>query len=84
MGRIKTISTLKVRVFRKANPSLWHEGLDEGQVLDLKKRLQSNLALILYRVFYWKNGKSYIIQDQLESHTFCISKKYFDSFISPN
>jgi len=71
------ISTKKIRKFQKDNSGYWHEGLNMTNVRDVKRNAEGRYNF-LFSKFYWQKGKSYVIQDVLGGHTFCISKKTYD------
>lgn len=71
------ISTKKVRNFQNKYPNLWHEGLSEDQVKEIKSHAEGKYKGLL-RKFYWPKGKSYVIQYILGDDVYCISKKYYE------
>jgi len=71
------INTKKVAKFQHEYPEYWHEGLDEKFVKEIKDVVKSKYNFLV-RKFYWQKGKSYILDDILSGHKFCISKEYYD------
>lgn len=74
----KIIANSKVIKFRKDNPDQWIEGLDERKISHLKYLTESKFGKILFPIFYWKKGKSYVINSTLDGVCFCVSKTYWN------
>lgn len=77
--KIPTITTREVEEFQKDCPLMWHEGLTEEQVKVTLERAYGKYSR-LWTIAYWKKGKSYLFQNRLENHVYCISKSYIDQF----
>ena len=75
---MKRISSEKILSFVRAHPERWHEGLEKEEVMKLKQRSTGKFKKLL-KQFYWKKADSYVIQDLLDGHVFCISKDYWES-----
>lgn len=73
------ITNSKILSFVRTYPDKWHEGLEEKEAIKVKKWVEGKFGKKLWRKFYWKKADSYIFQDLIDDHVYCISKKYFDN-----